>query len=72
MPAKPTQPEPTEPDAENLNAENVDDAAAEEEVPLNRAARRAKLKQKAPTHVGPQPGRTNQPRFTRGSSKRPK
>ncbi|WP_028936577.1 hypothetical protein [Pseudonocardia spinosispora] len=66
MPAKPTQPEPTEPEAENIDA-----VTAEEEVPLNRAARRAKLKQKAPTHVGPQPGRTNEQRFTRGSSKRP-
>ncbi|WP_232661026.1 hypothetical protein [Pseudonocardia sp. TRM90224] len=44
--------------AESTSAEGtgVEETAAEPEEPLNRAARRAKAKKAAPSHVGPQAG----------------
>jgi len=52
MNATPEVPEESgEPDPVALETEDE-----EAEAPLNRAARRAKAKKAAPSHVGPQPG----------------
>ena len=59
----------TEPETET-ETENELDEAAEVEVPLNRAARRAKAKGNNPSHVGPQSGRTDQGRGPRSHTKR--
>ncbi|MDT7709228.1 MAG: hypothetical protein QOG20_4835 [Pseudonocardiales bacterium] len=48
----------------------VDEAAAEVEVPLNRAARRAKAKKAAPSHVGPTAGRSGEGHGPRSHTKR--
>lgn len=52
-PDVPAEPEPADHDTP---AEDADAAEAEEEAPLNRAARRARDKQAAPSHVGPRQG----------------
>ncbi len=47
----------------------IDEAVAED-VPLNRAERRARAKGDNPSHVGPQAGRTDQGRGPRSHTKR--
>lgn len=49
--SNPAQPEPTS--ATDADADEQEQPA-EEEAPLNRAARRAKAKKVDPSHVGPQ------------------
>ncbi|MHA6795875.1 hypothetical protein ACVGVM_20510 [Pseudonocardia bannensis] len=44
--------------------------ATEAEMPMNRAARRAKAKQAAPSHVGPDGGPVRQGRGPRSHTKR--
>jgi hypothetical protein len=61
------RPEEPEVAAEKVETEEV---ATEAEVPLNRAARRAKAKGNNPSHVGPQSGRTDQGRGPRSHTKR--
>ena len=65
---------PEQPDAAveemETDTELALDDAAEVEVPLNRAARRAKAKGNDPSHVGPQSGRTDQGRGPRSHTKR--
>jgi hypothetical protein len=63
QPTPSPQPEPTE--------EPLDEAATEvAEVPVNRAARRAKAKGTDPSHVGPQGGRADRGRGPRSHTKR--
>ena len=62
---------PEQPEAV-VEAPAVDEETAEVEVdvPLNRAARRARAKGHDPAHVGPQSGRTDQGRGPRSHTKR--
>jgi hypothetical protein len=73
--SQPTPPVQPDPDLTTEAAEDTDEAADTdtdtEEVPLNRAARRAKAKQPEPSHVGPRAARTSQGRGARSHSKRP-
>ena len=56
-----THPTPSpSPEQHEAAAEEAEPAAEVEEVPLNRAARRAKAKKTVPAHVGPRAGRTDQ------------
>lgn len=70
-----SQPTPSpKPEQDSVEEPELDDAgteaAAEAEVPLNRAARRAKAKGGSPSHVGPQAGRSDQSRGPRSHTKR--
>lgn len=70
IPSTPEQPESAvaaEPAGEE-SAELADDV----EAPLNRAARRAKLKQGDPSHVGPRGTNVRQGKGPRSNSKRPR
>ncbi len=68
QPTPSTSPEQPEGAVDELEPEL--DEAAEAEVPLNRAARRAKAKGNDPSHVGPQSGRTDQGKGPRSHTKR--
>lgn len=59
----------TPPEQPETGAETGTEVVAE--APLNREARRARTTQPAPSHVGPQGGRTRQGRGPRSASKRP-
>ena len=60
-----------EPSAVEESEPELDEAAADEvEVPLNRAARRARAKGGNPSHVGPQAGRSDQGKGPRSHTKR--
>lgn len=62
-------PEPTSLPA-NEPESAPDPESAEAPAPLNRAARRAKAKQKDPSHVGPRDDHARQARSSRAHSKR--
>lgn len=67
-----SQPTPS-PQPESASAEEpeLDETAGDEvEVPLNRAARRARAKGNNPSHVGPQAGRSDQGKGPRSHTKR--
>jgi hypothetical protein len=65
-------PEPDAAAAATSPADAVEaDGDAESDAPLNRDARRAKVKQVAPSHVGPQGGHSRQGRGPRSATKRP-
>ncbi|MEJ3652062.1 hypothetical protein WEH80_03510 [Actinomycetes bacterium KLBMP 9759] len=58
-------------DAGSAEETGVEEASSEPEEPLNRAARRAKAKKAAPSHVGPQFGfQSQQGRGPRSHTKR--
>jgi hypothetical protein len=63
-------PSPSPEPAEDTVVEDAEPVAEVEEVPLNRAARRAKAKKSIPAHVGPRAGRTDQGRGARSHTKR--
>jgi hypothetical protein len=69
-----SQPQPipsVTPEPDPVEVPEVEETAADEvEVPLNRAARRAKAKGGDPSHVGPQAGRSDQSRGPRSHTKR--
>jgi hypothetical protein len=72
--AQSPQPSSEQPSAAAVEPEPAEvadpDGAPEAEVPLNRAARRAKAKQTDPSHVGPRAGRTGKGRSARSHTKR--
>jgi hypothetical protein len=72
--AQSSQPSSEQPSAAAVEPESAEvadpDGAPEAEVPLNRAARRAKAKQTDPSHVGPRAGRTGKGRSARSHTKR--
>jgi hypothetical protein len=67
-----TEPEQEAAAADEKSTEDMGDTADEavDEVPLNRAARRAKAKQAAPSHVGPRFGQPHDGRGPRAHTKR--
>ncbi len=68
-----SQPTPSpKPEQDSVEEAELPKAEAEDvvEVPLNRAARRARAKGGNPSHVGPQAGRSDQGRGERSHTKR--
>ena len=69
--SQPTPSPKPEPASAAAGEPELDEAAVDEvEVPLNRAARRAKAKGGNPSHVGPQAGRSDQGKGPRSHTKR--